>query len=148
MKRATLLALAVYLAACASSQSSSKGPNVTVELAQLTTASDVFYLRGPVSIQYQLAISNPTAQPITLTRLDLQTLGPGAYSLRANGTPMNLSVAPNSTSNYTIAVWGYSNGGYVASTEPVTLRGTAYFKGPSGSFLRIFNENIPQQTGG
>ena len=61
---------------------------------------------------------------------------------------MNLSVAPNSTSNYTISVWDYSNGGYMRSSEPVTLHGTAYFKGPSGSFLRIFNENIPQQTGG
>ena len=148
MKQATLFALAICLAACASSQpASSKGPDVTVELAQLTNASDVFYMRGPVSIQYQVAISNPTAQSLTLTRLDLQTLGPGAYSLRANGTPMNLSVAPNSTSNYTISVWGYSNGGYVASTEPVTLRGTAYFKGPSGSFMRIFNENIPQSAG-
>ena len=147
MKQATLLLLAVCLAACASSKSSS-GPNVSVELAQLTAANDVFYMRGPVSIQYQLAISNPTTQPLTLTRLDLQTLGPGAYSLRANGTTMNLSVAPNSTSNYTISVWGYSNGGYMRSSEPVTLHGTAYFKGPSGSFLRIFNENIPQQTGG
>ena len=147
MKQATLLALALCLAACASSKSSS-GPNVSVELAQLTDASDVFYMRGPVSIQYQLAISNPTSQPLTLTRLDLQTLGPGAYSLRANGTPMNLTVAPNATSNYTISVWGYSNGGYLRSSEPVTLRGTAYFKGTSGSFMRIFNENIPQQTGG
>ena len=147
MKRASLLLLAVCFAACAS-QPATKAPNVTVELAQLTTNSDVFYMRGPVTIQYQVAITNPTPQPLTLTRLDLQTLGPGAYSLRANGTPMNLTVAPNATSNYTISVWGYSNGGYLASTEPVTLRGTAYFKGPSGSFLRVFNENLPQQTGG
>jgi len=146
MKRATLLALAVCLAACASSQPS-KGPNVTVELAQLTSANDVFYMRGPVSIQYQLAITNPTSQPLTLTRLDLQTLGPGAYSLRANGTPMNLTVAPNSTSDYTISVWGYSNGGYLTSSEPVTLRGTAYFKGASGAFMKVFNENLPQSAG-
>jgi hypothetical protein len=148
MKRATLFALAVFLAACASSRSSSSGPNVTVELAQLNSASDVFYMRGPVSIQYQLSITNPTSQPLTLTRLDLQTMGIGAYSLRANGTPMNLTVAPNSTSNYTISVWGYANGGYLASSAPVTMRGTAYFKGPSGSFLRMFNENIPQQSAG
>ena len=69
MKQATLLLLAVCLAACASSKSSS-GPNVSVELAQLTAANDVFYMRGPVSIQYQLAISNPTTQPLTLTRLE------------------------------------------------------------------------------
>lgn len=147
MKSVFSLAIGFLLAACASSQSSN-APNVTVQLAQLASSTDVFYLRGPVSIQYQLAITNPTSQPLTLTRLDLQSVGPGAYSLRANGTPMNLKVAPNSTSSYTISAWGYSNGGYVASSEPVTMRGTAYFKSPSGSFIRVFNENIPQLSAG
>lgn len=138
------LAITVFLVSCASSNQSS-GPSVTVQLAQVAQSSDVFYFRGPVSIQYQLSINNPTNQELTLTRLDLQTIGPGAYSLRANGTPMNLKVAPNSTTSYLISVWGYSAGGYLRSSEPVSIRGTAYFKGPSGSFIKLFNENISQQ---
>ena len=142
MKRAvSALAVGFLLAACASS-SQSGGPNVTVQLAQVNAVSNVFYFRGPINLQYQVAITNPTSQPLTLTRLDLQTIGPGAYSLRANGTPMNLKVAPNATSTYTISVWGFSQGGYLASTTPVTIRGTAYFQGASGSFVRLFNENI------
>ena len=135
------LGLGLFLFACASSNQSN-GPNVSIHLAQVAQSNDVFYFRGPVSIQYQLSIANPTNQELTLTRLDLQTIGPGAYSLRANGTPMNLKVAPNSTSTYLISVWGYSSGGYLRSSEPVSIRGTAYFKGPSGSFLKLFNENI------
>lgn len=137
------LAVFLFLFACASSNQSS-APNVAVQLAQVSQPNDVFYLRGPVSIQYQVSITNPTNQELTLTRLDLQTLGPGAYSLRANGTPMNLKVAPNSTTSYLISVWGYSPGGYLRSSEPVTIRGTAYFKGPSGSFIKLFNQNISQ----
>ena len=135
------LAASLSLVGCASSNQSN-GPNVTVRLAQVAQSNDVFYFRGPVSIQYQVAITNPTNQELKLTRLDLQTLGPGAYSLRANGTPMNLRVPPNSTSTYLISVWGYSSGGYLRSTEPVTIRGTAYFQGPNGSFLKLFNQNI------
>ena len=135
------------LAACASSTQSS-GPNVSIQLQQLNSATDVFYFRGPVNIQYRVVITNPTNQPLTLTRLDLQTLGPGAYSLRTDSTPMNLKVAPNATTSYTISVWGYARGGYLASSEPVTIRGTAYFKGPSGSFIRLFNQNISQYSGG
>jgi len=138
------LAVSVLLAACASSNSSSSGPNVTVQLEQLNSTSDIFYFRGPVNIQYRVAITNPTNQPLTLTRLDLQTLGPGAYSLRTNSTPMNLKVAPNATTAYQISVWGYARGGYLAQGEPVTIRGTAYFKGQSGSFVRLFTQNISQ----
>lgn len=143
----SVLALVLLFASCASSNQSN-GPNVTVQLAQVGSTNDVFYFRGPVNVQYQVAITNPTSQPLTLTRLDLQTIGSGAYSLRANGTPMNLKVPPNATTTYTISVWGYSRGGYLASTEPVTIRGTAYFQGPSGSFIRLFNQNISQYAGG
>ena len=136
------LAVFLFLFACASSNQSSSGPGVTVQLAQVAQSSDVFYFRGPVSIQYQVSINNPTNEELTLTRLDLQTIGPGAYSLRANGTPMNLKVAPGSTSTYLISVWGYSSGGYLRSSEPVSIRGTAYFQGATGSFLKQFNENI------
>lgn len=137
------LLLGLLVVSCASSSNQSNGPNVTVQLAQLAGGGDVFYFRGPINIQYQVAISNPTDEQLTLTRLDLNTFGSGAYSLRANGTPMNLNVPPRATTTYTISVWGYSRGGYLASTEPVTIRGTAYFKGSkSGSFVRLFNQNI------
>jgi len=44
-----------------------------------------------------------------------------------------------------IALWGYSRGGHLASTEPVTVRATAYFTGPSGAFLRLFSEYFTPQ---
>lgn len=141
----SVFALSLLLAGCASSKQS--GPNVTVQLAQLNSSSNVFYFAGPVNIEYQLAITNPTNQPLTLTRLDLQTIGSGAYFLRNSGTPMNLKVAPNATTSYTISVWGQSRGGYLASGEPVTIRGTAFFQGPSGSFVRLFNQNISPYNG-
>ena len=140
------LSLSVFLVGCASSNQPS-GPAVAVQLEQLNSSNDIFYFRGPVNIQYRVLVTNPTNQPLTLTRLDLQTIGSGAYALRTNSTPMNLQVAPNATTAYTISVWGYSRGGYLASSEPVTIRGTAYFKGTSGSFIRLFNQNISPYAG-
>jgi hypothetical protein len=143
MKTVVALLSALVVAACASSKQPS-GPEVAVRLAQTNTANDVFYFAGPVSIQYQLAITNPTNEPLTLERLNLQTIGPGAYSLHTAATPMNLKIPPNGTSVFNIAVWGRSRGGYLTATEPVTVRGTAYFRGPSGTFVRIFTENLSQ----
>jgi hypothetical protein len=143
MKTAVVFLSALVVVACASSKQPS-GPNVTVHLAQTTTPNDIYYFAGPVSIQYQLAIMNPTNEPLTLERLDLQTIGTGAYSLRTASTPMNLKVPPNGTSVFNISVWGRSRGGYLRATEPVSIRGTAYFRGASGSFIRIFTENLSQ----
>ena len=142
MKNAvSAVVLGIVLAGCATSTQSS-GPNVTIQLAQVNSAPDIFYYAGPVNIQYQVSITDPTNEPLTLTRLDLQSVGPGAYSVRTESTPMNLKVAPNATTNYLISVWGRARGGYLAADEPVSIRGTAYFKGPSSSFVKIFTQNI------
>jgi hypothetical protein len=133
----------VLLAGCGSSNlASNSGPNVTLRLEQVNTPPDVFYFSGPVSIQYRVTINNPTDQSLTLSRLELETLGPGAYSVHTSATPMNLKVAPNATTSYMISVWGRARGGYLTAGEPVTMRVIAYFQGPSGSFVRMFNQNI------
>ena len=139
----SVVAVVVLLAGCASSTPSS-GPDVKVHLEQVSGPPDVYYFAGPVNIQYRLSITNPVNEPLTLTRLDLQTLGPGAYSLRTENTPMNLKVPPNTTASYVISVWGRARGGYLSSGEPVTIRGTAYFQSDvtKKPFVRLFTENI------
>ena len=140
MWRNTLFASLFVLAACASSQQSS-GPPVTVGLEQLNASSDIFYFPGPVNLQYQISVSNPTDQPITFRRLDLRTDGPGPYFLRTTGSTMNIKVAPKSTANFTVSAWGTARGGYIASSEPVTLNGTAYFDSASGPFVKLIHQN-------
>jgi hypothetical protein len=141
MRRAAFVL--VFLAACASSQQSS-GPNVQIAITQQGLSPDLYYFRGPVSLQYQLAISNPTNQPITLRRLDLQTEGQGAYSLRTSG-PFNLTIPANSTATQNVYAWGYARGGLLTQGEPVTMRISAMFADASGKgFQRIAIQNLQQ----
>jgi len=143
MKSALSVLGVLLLASACSTNMSSSGPAVSVKLAQRNASSNIFYFAGPVNLEYLVQITNPTNEPVTMTSLDLQTVGPGAYFVRAGGTPMNLTVPASSARTYTIAVWGRARGGYISSTEPVTLRGIAHFKGQtSGAFTRIFTENV------
>lgn len=129
-------------AACASSQSDA--PPVEIALAETGTPG-LFYFAGPINVQYQLAVSNPTDRQITLTRLDLATQGPGAYALRTSGV-LNLKISPHSTATTLISAWGRSRGGYLMSGEPVSMRGTAIFDDGTGkSFSKIFLQRIMPQ---
>jgi hypothetical protein len=140
MKKVVLFAV-IVLTACAS-QPATNRPEVGIHLEQVNTPPDIFYFAGPLNLQYQISVTNLTDQPITLKRLELRTVGPGAYRLRSASTPMNVSIPPKGSKTVTISAWGYSNGGYLTATEPVTLNGIGYFDSPSGPFVRIFNENI------
>jgi hypothetical protein len=141
-----LLAIAV-LAGCASSAAtSSNAPPLQLTLLQRgAPAADVFYFRGPVNIQYDLAIKNPTNDQYTLRRLDIQSIGQGAYRVRTGSQPMAQKVNPNGTTTVHLSTWGQSTGGFISSGEPVTVRVIAQFETPGGkSFQRVFTETLSQ----
>lgn len=142
MKRAFVLfaLLSLVLAGCASQQDS--GPPVTVHLAALDSASDLFYFPGPIGLRYGITVANPTKDAITLRRLEINTVGTGAYFLRSGSTPMNVKVAPNASATFSISTWGRARGGYLSANEPVTIQGRAYFDGPGGPFVKLFQQNV------
>jgi len=143
--RARIAAVAVLLIALSSAAwgASDSSPKLNISMQQLTSSGDMFYFRGPINIQYQLSIENPTNQPVTLKRLELSSLGPGSYSIHTGSTPITRTIVPRGTTTLTLSAWGRSTGGYLRSEEPVTIRGVAYFDTPSGhSFVRQFIQNF------
>lgn len=139
MKRA-LVTVAILFAACASSS----GPEVWVHLEQLTSNTD-FRFGGPVNIRYRVTITNETDAPVTLTRIELRTVGGGgAYVLREPSIPQHLAVGPKSSAGVDVIARGTAIGGNAAAAEPVTVRAIAYLDGPTGAFTRIVNETFAQ----
>jgi hypothetical protein len=145
-KHKALLAVALILAGCASSADEDpNAPKVTVHLQQIDSVGNEFTFAGPVNVQFVLTATNTTKDPVTLTRLEVRTVGSGAYTISPTSTNLNMQLGPGQSVTTTIAVWGYARGGRLSSEEPVTLRGTAYLSGPSGAFVRLFTEYIGQR---
>ena len=141
-----LLAAVLILSGCVSSADDDpNAPKVTVHLEQLDSGVNSFTFSGPVNLQFAVSVANTTKDLVTLSRLEVRTISSGAYSISPTSTNLNLPVSPGQSVNTTIAVWGYARGGNLSSQEPVTLRGTAYFSGPSGAFVRLFTEYINQR---
>ena len=141
-----LLAAVLILSGCVSSADDDpNAPKVTVHLEQLDSGVNSFTFAGPVNLQFAVSVANTTKDLVTLSRLEVRTISSGAYSISPTSTNLNLPVSPGQSVNTTIAVWGYARGGNLSSQEPVTLRGTAYFSGPSGAFVRLFTEYINQR---
>jgi hypothetical protein len=147
MKYASILCILLLTAACSStsnSMTSSSTAPLDVKVEQTTTNPDLYYFAGPINIQYALTVTNPTNDTYKLRRLNLQTVGPGAYTLRTGDSPMNYTIPPGTTT-IQLSAWGRGAGGFMRATEPVSIRGMAYFDGPHGSFVRAFTQYIPQQ---
>jgi hypothetical protein len=146
MKSASVLFALVLAAGCASSNSAQNdlANKVQVELGQVSNLSNMYYFAGPVSIQYQLGIKNDTGVAITLRRLQLRTISPGAYALRTPTSTITANVQPGQSTVVNLSAWGRTSGNELSAQEPVSIQGTAYFDSPQGSFVKVFTTLIPQ----
>jgi hypothetical protein len=137
--------LAILLAAACASGPQDSGFDVRIHFLPLDTFKDMFFSAGPVTLRYQVTVANPLPQPVTLLRLDLRSVGIGAYSLRPDSHSLNVKIPPKSTAEFAITAYGTARGGQTLSGEPVTLQGAAHFQGPDGQFVKFYHQNIVPQ---
>jgi hypothetical protein len=136
-------AVLLLLAAC-SSTAQRNAPPIALELGIINPPTNLLYFAGPVNLQFQVTLSNPTDETVTLRRLDIRTLG-GSLYLRAPTTPYNVEVKPHASATATLTAWGSSRGGHLAADEPIHFQVTAYFDSPKGPFVRLMNTAITLQ---
>jgi len=146
------VAVAVFtLTSCASSRSESGLGSAKVDVTdpeiQITQLSMVpgaaRYISGGLPIKYSVKVANHDKQPITLTRLDVRSIGMGAYTLASTSRPFKMKVAPDGlmaaefwvpATIDDVTVYG-ANG-------PVTLSCVAQFDSPVGQFQRVFVQQV------
>src|SRR4051794_37650123 len=119
MKAASILAALLIVSGCASSSNTQNqlATKVQLELGQVGSFNNSYYFAGPVSIQYQLGIANNTGVPVTLRRLQLRTVNPGAYSLRTPTSTITANVPPGQSTVVNLSACGYTSGSELHAQE-------------------------------
>lgn len=130
MRRLLAALILILLAGCASSGAQPTNPRPEIEIVQTSkvpyVARDV---TGPISVQYALAIKNPSAQPIELRSVELSSVGGGAYDLSPVTRTVKLAIAPGATVETQLWAPAIVPMATVAGANgPVTLRVRAVFE--------------------
>ena len=150
MRRLALAAL--LLAACSSSAPTTSEPKASVtppefSIEQTSGPAEAGYVEGPFEVKYRLEIANHADVPLTLKRLTISTVNPagGAYTLTApHDYYFNKDLAPKSTEEVEFWARAYGYGRSMRDTEPVTVKGVAYFQAPGGTVTRVFVRELSQ----
>jgi hypothetical protein len=142
---------ALTLTGCASGHSESGLGSATVPIVdpeiQITQMSEVpgaaRYITGGLPIKYLVKVANHDKQPITLTRIDVQSVGMGAYTLSPTSRPFKMKVAPDGLMAAEFWVPAIIDDVTVyGANGPVTLRCVAQFDSPVGQFQRVFVQQV------
>jgi hypothetical protein len=143
--RAALLVV-ILLAACSSvTQDDTNAQNVALHLAQYEGAPDAYIYGGQVNVRYSLSVANRTKEPVTLTRIEIRTIGSGAYTIRPTSTQVNIDLVPGEQKNPPSLALGECPRRQPRRARTGHPRATAYMTGPAGPFVRLFTEYLSQQ---
>jgi hypothetical protein len=145
MKRLGLVPLFALVLACASSPAGPpKAPSVTIK--QLT---EVAVVLAPTSsglpVQYELEIANPFDHPVTLTSVEVETVGnSGAYAMNRVKHAFAREIAPRGVDVVTFRAWvrPLQESDRNQSNNPVLMRGTARFKSSAGVMQSSFTARV------
>jgi len=145
------LVLMAALAGCASSRSDSGLGNAKVNIIEpeltFTQTSIVPQvardITGNVPVHYQVRVANRSGEPITLTRIEVQSIGAGAYDLAPQSRPFKQLIAPDHFE--IVEFWApatIEDATVYVANGPVTLRAIAHFDSPVGQFQQVVVQQV------
>ena len=136
------LALVLLIIGCSSAAPDAKKAPVDepeIRIAQVSHIAEAARnITGPISVQYQVEIANHSKDPIAIKRIDVISIGSGAYTLRPTSVPFNARLLPGESKAlqfWTPAV--IDDPTILGANGPVTIRATVYYDTPAGSTQTI-----------
>jgi hypothetical protein len=140
MKRLVLVPLLAVALACASGSAGGPAKSPAVEIRQL---SEVMALLNPTStglpVEYELEITNPFDHPVTLTSIEVETVGSsGAYAMNRVKHNFTREIGARAVDVVAFRAWvrPLQQADSNQSNSPVLMRGTARFKSADGSTMQ------------
>lgn len=143
MRTAVTLTALFLLAACATN-SAAPGPEPDINIYQISrVAVGTEHDTGPVSAQFAVEVKNKLAEPLSLRRVAVQSIGGGAYTLRPYSQAFNETIAPGETKRVSFWAPASVNVDTVAGANgPVTLRASLEFEAGGKKFQKVEVQNV------
>lgn len=147
MRKFYALSLILIAAACATgnqlSQQAARIPKPEITIIGRTDLTNVPTVASGVEVHYEFRIVNQAEVPITLKRIDLDSLGGGGISIQSKNRQFNTVIQPGQAQSVDFMTTAYINDpSSYSGRSPIQLRATALFDSPEGALQRVVQQQV------
>jgi hypothetical protein len=145
---ATIVAAAAF--GCSSIDNRNKADLIPPELSirQINQMSSVSRtVSGPMPMNFQVGVANRSTETIRLERLEVQSMGAGAYTISSTTRPFKVDIAPDRIEQVEFWAPARIEDTISGANGPVTLRITAFFNTDMGQFREIYVRTVNDSIG-
>jgi hypothetical protein len=134
----------LLLSACAINNSRVDLIPPEFRLMQITNVGEVArHMTGGLSVGFHAEILNRSSETLTLRRIQLESMGEGAYYLPSTTRPFDLPVPPDQVA--AVEMWVPANilrQTIAGANGPVTIRAKVEFDSADGMFQKIYVQQV------
>lgn len=147
MRTAIALSALLITAACTSgnqlSQNVAHIPLPEITIIGRTDLTNVPTIASGVEAHFEFRIANQADVPITLRRIDLDTLGGGGINVQARNRPFNIAIAPHTVQSADFMTTAFINDpNSFSGRSPVQIRAVVLFDSPQGSLSKVVQQQV------
>lgn len=146
----------IALAGCATSKSTSGLGRATaniiepeLEIRQLSHVPIAArHSTGGIPVKYEFRIANRSAEWIKVVRVDVQSIGLGAYRVDQTSRPVDRRIEPEEFQTFEFWIPAVvDTETVVGANGPVTLRAVAHFDSAVGQFEKVYVRQVNAMPG-
>ena len=147
MRTGFAFSLLFIAAACTSgnqiSQNVAHIPQPEITIIGRTDMTNIPTLAAGIQAHFEFRIVNQAEVPITLRRIDLDSLGGGSIGIQARNRQFNTVIAPHSVQTVDFLTTAFVNDpNSFSGRSPVQIRGVAVFDSPDGSLQKVVQQQV------
>lgn len=134
--------LLIAVIACATRKAPKTAMRPEVVITQVSGVPPVArFTTGAMSVRYRVRVLNNAKEPITLQRVNIDSLGIGAYVVN-HSAPFDVSIDPSRSREVDFWAPTERSENVSGANGPVTLRVVASFNAPGGRFEDVTVQNV------
>jgi hypothetical protein len=134
----------LLLSACATNNSKVSLIAPQFRLMQISNVGEAArHVTGGLTVGFHAEILNRSSETLTLRRIQLESMGEGAYDLPSTTRPFDLPVPPDQVA--AVEIWVPANilrQTIVGANGPVTIRAKVEFDSAEGMFQKIYVQQV------
>jgi LEA14-like dessication related protein len=147
MRNCIALSVLMIATACTTgnqlSQTAAHIPKPEITIIGRTDLTNVPTVASGVEVHYEFRIVNQAAVPITLRRIDMDSLGGGGISIQSKNRQFNTVIQPGQAQSVDFMTTAYiSDPSSYSGRSPVQLRATALFDSPEGALQKVVQQQV------
>jgi len=137
MKKSIVVLMTVLLAAACGSSNNMKGKIADPEVRLFQTSVQTAiaeHVTGGIPVDFALSVTNHAEIPITLKRINIQSMGSGGYNVSPTSRPFNVIIAPGATEQVQFTLPTFATASVAGVNGAVAMRVIAQFDTAQGAF--------------